>query len=48
MADAADMPFGTSLIDVGGTAATIQCQVAEGNNDASAGVATLRILYFLD
>jgi hypothetical protein len=45
--DAADMPYATGLIDVGGSAATIVCQVAETDDDASEGSATLRILYAL-
>jgi len=47
MGDNADMPYTASLVDVGGTAATIICQVDEGNVDASAGAATIRIFYIM-
>ncbi len=36
------------IADVGATDATIVCQAAEGTNDAGAGSATLRILYYVD
>ena len=46
--DNADMPFLTALGDVGGSAITVDCTIDEGNVDANAGAATLRIFYFLD
>jgi hypothetical protein len=48
MGDAADMPIATSFIDVGASDVEIICKVAEGNNDASTGAATLSIWYILD
>ena len=36
------------IADVGASDVTIVCQVAEGTNDASAGAAFLRILYYVD
>lgn len=48
MGDNADMPYATSLVDVGLGNATIICQVAETDDDASAGAATLRIWYYFD
>lgn len=48
LGDASDMPYATSLIDVGAANATVICQVAEGANDASAGAATLYITYVID
>lgn len=46
--DAADMPYATTLIDVGGSDVNIICTVAEGTNDASAGAATLYLWYIID
>lgn len=48
LGDAADMPYAASLVDVGASDATIVCQIAETDNDASAGAATLTIFYFTD
>lgn len=36
------------IADVGASDVTIVCQAAEGTNDASAGAAFLRILYYVD
>jgi len=48
MGDNGDMPYATSLIDVGASDVDVICQVAEGNDDASAGAATLYIWYIID
>lgn len=48
MGDAADMPFAASFVDVGASDVDVICQVAEGNNDASAGAATLVLWYIID
>lgn len=48
MGGAAEMPALTSLVDVGASEVDVVCQVAEGNNDAANGSATLYIMYILD
>lgn len=46
--DNADMPYATTFGDVGATDVVVVCQIAETDNDASAGAATLRVFYIVD
>lgn len=45
--DNGDMPFPSALIDVGGAAISVICQVDEGNVDASTGIARIWIYYIM-
>lgn len=48
MGDAADMPIAASFIDIGASDVDVICQVAETDDDASAGAATLVLWYIID